>query len=131
MKKDIEIPKVQGVYIAIVNEYNPDYKTTDWNAYIINDKPTDLDMVLIVSQGYSKDKITATFRKKIEVLPKKSYAKIELMQDDLFAINNSFKVSFFQGNKMFDKTYVFPKNSINIKALKPIPLMQVKGVLVK
>ncbi len=131
MKKDIEIPEVKDVYVAIVNEYNPSYKTNDWNAYIINDKPIDLEMVLVVSQGYSKDKITATFRKKIDVLPKKSYAKIELMQENLFAINNSFKVSFFEGNKMFDKTYLFKKSSINTKALQPIPLMQTKGVLVK
>lgn len=131
MKKDIEIPKVEGVYIAVVNEYNPTYKTTDWNAYIINDKPIDLEMVLIVSSGYSNDKTTATFRKKIDILSKKSYAKIELMQEPLFALNNSFKVSFFEGNKMFDKTYLFKKNTINPKALQPIPLMQVKGVLVK
>ena len=48
MKKDIFIPKVEGVYIAIVNEYNDVYKTQDWNAYIINDKDVDLDTVIIV-----------------------------------------------------------------------------------
>lgn len=131
MKKDIEIPKVEGVYIAVVYEYNDIYKTNDWNAYIINDKEVDLDIVLIVSSGYNDDKITSTFRKKLDVLPKKSYAKIELMQEALFALNNSFKVSFFEGNKMFDKTYLFRKNTINLKALQPIPLMEVKGVLVK
>jgi hypothetical protein len=131
MKKDIEIPKVEGVYIAVVYEYNDIYKTNDWNAYIINDKEVDLDIVLIVSSGYNDDKITSTFRKKLDMLPKKSYAKIELMQEALFALNNSFKVSFFEGNKMFDKTYLFRKNTINLKALQPIPLMQAKGVLVK
>jgi hypothetical protein len=131
MKKDIEIPKVEGVYIAVVYEYNDIYKTNDWNAYIINDKEVDLDIVLIVSSGYNDDKITSTFRKKLDMLPKKSYAKIELMQEALFALNNSFKVSFFEGNKMFDKTYLFRKNTINLKALQPIPLMEAKGVLVK
>ena len=47
MKKDIQIPVVENVYVAIVNEYNDIYKTQDWNAYIINDKAVDLDMVLI------------------------------------------------------------------------------------
>ncbi|WP_194766182.1 hypothetical protein [Tamlana sp. I1] len=131
MKEDIIIPKVEGVYIAVVNEYNDVYKTQDWNAYIINDKEVDLDMVLIVTSGYSEDKMTSIFRKKIDVLPKKSYAKIELMQEELFAINNTFKVSFFEGNKMCDKTYLFRKNTINLKALQPLPLMSVKGVLVK
>lgn len=131
MKKDIQIPKVEGVCIAVVNEFNQVYKTQDWNAYIINDKEVDLDMVLIVTNGYNKDKVTATFRKKLDVLPKKSYAKIELMTEELFALNNTFKVSFFEGNKMFDKTFLFRKNTINLKALQPIPLMEAKGVLVK
>ncbi len=131
MKKDITIPEVTDVYVAVVNEYNDIYKTQDWNAYIINDKDVDLDMVIIVTDGYSEKKMTSIFRKKLDVLPKKSYAKIELMQEDLFALNNRFKVSFFEGNTMYDKTYVFRKNTINLKALQNIPLMEAKGVLVK
>ncbi len=131
MKKDIQIPKVESVYITVVNEYNAIYKTQDWNAYIINNKEVDLEMVIIVTSGYSEHKTTSVFRKKIEMLPKKSYAKIELLQEELFALNNTFKVSFFEGNTMFDKTYLFRKNTINLKALRPIPLMDVKGVLMK
>ncbi|TYA60194.1 hypothetical protein [Formosa maritima] len=131
MKKDIKIPKVTDVYIAVVNEYNDIYKTQDWNAYIINDKDVDLEMILIVTSGYNEDKITSTFRKKLEKLPAKSYAKIELMQENLFALNNTFKVSFFEGNIMYDKTFLFRKNTINLNALQPIPLMDVKGVLMK
>ena len=131
MKKDIDIPKVEGVYLAVVNEYNDIYKTQDWNAYIINDKEVDLEMVLIVTSGYSEDKMTSIFRKKLDKLPKKSYAKIELLQEDLFAINNQFKVTFFEGNTMFDKTYTFRKNTINLTALQAVPLMEAKGVLVK
>ncbi|MCR8667399.1 hypothetical protein NO995_06890 [Aestuariibaculum sp. M13] len=131
MKKDIEIPKVEGVYVAVVNEYNDIYKTQDWNAYIINDKDVDLDVVLIVTNGYSDQKITSTFRKKLDKLPAKSYAKIELIQEELFALNNQFKVTFFEGNQMFEKTYLFRKNTINLKALQSVPLMKVKGVVVK
>lgn len=131
MKKDIIIPKVEDVYVAIVHEHNAIYKTDDWNAYIINNKTVDLEMVIIVTSGYSEDKITATFRKQLDKLPAKSFAKIELMQEALFALNNTFKVSFFEGNQMFDKTYLFRKNTVNLKALQPIPLMEVKGVLVK
>jgi len=131
MKKDIFIPKVEGVYIAIVNEYNDVYKTQDWNAYIINDKDVDLDTVIIVTSGYSDSKTTSVFRKKIDKLPKKSYAKIELIQEELFALNNQFKVTFFEGNTMYDKTYTFRKNTINKNALQPVPLMKVRGVVVK
>ena len=131
MKKDIQIPKVENVYIAIVNEYNDIYKTQDWNAYIINNKDVDLEMILIVTSGYSENKTTSVFRKKLDILPQKSYAKIELMQEELFALNNTFKVSFFEGNAMFDKTYLFRKNTINLKALQSVPLMAVKVILVK
>lgn len=131
MKKDIQIPKVEDVYIAVVNEFNDVYNTQDWNVYIINNKDVDLDMVLIVTSGYSENKNTSVFRKKIDTLPKKSYAKIELIQEELFALNNTFKVTFFEGNQMFDKTYLFRKNTINLKALQTVPLMEAKGVLVK
>ena len=131
MKKDIKIPQVNDVYVAVVNEYNDEYKTNNWNAYIINDKDVDLEMILIVSKGYTQDKETSLMRHKLEKLPKKSYAKIELMQEDVLALNNEFKVTFFEDNEMFDKTYLFRKNTIYEKALKPIPLMEAKGVLVK
>ena len=131
MKKDIQIPKVNDVYIAIVKEFNDTHKTEDWNVYIINDKDVDLEIVIIVTKGYNATKITSTFRKRIDILPRKSYAKIEMIQEGLFALNNEFKVSFFVENKMFDKTYLFRKNTINEKALQSIPLIESRGVLVK
>lgn len=131
MQKDIYIPKVTDVYVAVVNEYNDIYKTHDWNAYIINDKDVDLEMVLIVTRGYSETKKTSTMRHKLEKLPAKSYAKIELIQEDILALNNEFKVTFFEDNKMFDRTYLFRKNTINKKALQSISLMEAKGVLVR
>jgi len=64
LKKDITIPEVKDLYVAIVKEYNETYKVYDWNVYIINDKSVDLEMVIIVTKGYSEAKKTATFRKK-------------------------------------------------------------------
>ena len=131
MRKDIEIPNVEDVFVAVVQEQHPEYKTDDWNAYIINNKDVDLETVLIVSNGYSEKKITPIMRHTIKLLPARSYAKIEFMQNDVLELNNEFKVSFFEGNQMLDKTYLFRKNTINTKALQTIPLMQLKGVLVK
>ena len=131
MKKDIQIPEVKDVYIAVVQEEHLEYKTLDWNAYIINNSDADLDTVLIVSQGISEHKMTPPMRHTITKLPARSYAKIEYMQEQVLALNNSFKVTFFEGNQMFDKTYLFRKNTINDRALQVIPLMQLKGVLVK
>lgn len=129
MKKDIHIPEVKDIYIAVVHEYNDSYKVYDWNAYIINDKSVDLEMVIIVTKGYSEDKKTATFRKKIETLPAKSYAKIEMLLEDVLSINNLFNVSFFEDNQLFEKSFEFRKNTINENVLQQIPLMKLKGVL--
>ncbi len=131
MKKDILIPKVEDVFVAVVNEFNKVHRTEDWNAYIINNKDVDLDTVLIVTKGYSADKITPVMRHTIKMLPARSYAKIEYLQEDVLKLNNEFKVTFFEGNSLFDKTYLFRKNTINKKALQALPLMQEKGVLVK
>ncbi len=131
MKKDIQIPEVKDVHVAVVQEEHPEYKTQDWNAYIINNSDKDLETVLIVSQGYTDTKMTPPMRHTITLLPARSYAKIEYLQEKVLALNNEFKITFFEGNQMFDKTYLFRKNTINEKALQVIPLMQLKGVLVK
>ena len=131
MKKDIKIPEVKNVHVAVVQEEHLEYKTQDWSAYIINNSDKDLETVLIVSQGYSDKKVTPPMRHTISKLPARSYAKIEYLQEKVLELNNSFKITFFEGNQMFDKTYLFRKNTINEKALQTIPLMQLKGVLVK
>lgn len=129
MKKDIEIPQVSDVYIAVVKEPVPETDYSEWNVYIINDKHEDLNIVITLSHGYSNTKKTSTLRKKIDHLPKKSYAKFEIIQEDLFELTNEFKVSFFQNNRLFDKTFTFRENSIGDEFLRPIPLHQQKGIL--
>ena len=129
MKKDIHIPKVKDVSIAIVHEYNDTYQSYDWNAYIINEKCVDLEMVIVVTKGYSENKKTAAFRKKIERLPAKSFAKIEMLFEGVLSINNRFDVTFFEDNTLFEKCFEFGKNTVNEKALELIPIMNLKGVL--
>lgn len=129
MKKDNLIPKVKGISLAVVHEYNNTYNSYDWNAYIINERSIDLEMVIIVTKGYSETKKTATFRKKIDVLPAKSFAKIEMLLEDVLSINNRFNVSFFEGNTLYEKSFEFKKNTINEKALQQIPLINLKGIL--
>lgn len=109
MKKDIQIPEVTNVEMAVVYEYNDFYKTDDWNVYLINNKSVDLEMVVIVSQGFSETKTTSLLRKKLEKLPANSFAKIELIQPELFKLNNRFQVTFFEGNTLYEKTFFFLK----------------------
>ena len=131
MKKDIEIPEVEGVFIAAVLEDNKEFQSRDWNAYIINAKPVPLEMILIVSRGYDDKRSTATMRHKIKVLPAKSYAKIEYLQYDFLDLNNEFLVSFFEGNKMFEKTFTLEKHKVKESAVTELPVMKFKGILSK
>ncbi len=129
MKKDIKIPEVEGVYMAITHDYNEIFKTNDWNAYLINDKDQPIEMILIVSHGFDGDIKTSTMRHKLESLPAKSGAKIELMQDAVLKLNNEFKLTFFANNTLYEKTFLFKKNSIKISVLNAIKILDKKGVI--
>jgi len=131
MKKDIKIPEVTNVEMAIVYEYNDIYKTDDWNVYLINNKNVDLEMLVIVSQGFSETKTTSLLRKKINKLPANSFAKIELIQPDLFKLNNRFQVTFFEGNTLYEKTFLFKENTVKEGSLRMIDEIKKRGVLVK
>ncbi|MFA5298292.1 MAG: hypothetical protein WC389_08820 [Lutibacter sp.] len=133
MKTDIQIPEVTEVFMAIVKEYNEIFKCEDWNAYLINNKETAIEMVLIVSKGYDEDQLieTSLIRHKIEILPAKSFAKVELLQEEVLKLSNFFNVTFFEGNVMFDKKYLFEKGTVKEGALRMIPLLNKKGILIK
>ncbi|HEY9169534.1 MAG TPA: hypothetical protein VIN72_08615 [Lutibacter sp.] len=133
MKTDIQIPEVTEVFMAIVKEYNEVFQCDDWNAYLINNKDAAIEMVLIVSKGYDEDQLieTSLLRHKIEKLPPKSYAKVELLHEGVLKLSNFFNVTFFEGNTLFDKKYLFEKGTLKEGALRMIPLLNKKGVLAK
>lgn len=129
MRKDIEIPEVKNVHVAAVYEQHPEYKTMDWNAYIINEQSIPLEIVLIVSSGHSDKQITPPMRHTIKVLPARSFAKIEFLQEKVLKLNNEFAVTFFADGKMYERTFKLDANSVKESALKNIPVMNAKGIL--
>ena len=131
MKKDIIIPEVCGIEMAIVYEYNNIYDTNDWNVYLVNNSDARLEMVVIVSKGYGSKKISSVMRKKIDVLDAQSFAKVEWMQPELFKITNLFQVTFFINNRLYDKTFTFKENTIKEGGLRMIPEIKKRGILAK
>ena len=131
MKKDIKIPQVTGVEIAIVLDKNEQDSSDEWGVYIINRKEVALEMVVIVSQGFSETKKTSLFRRKIDVLPANSFSKFEIMQPELFALDNQFQVTFFENNQLHDKTYIFQEGTIQKGFLKDIDMLNKKGIVIK
>ncbi|MGY5352363.1 hypothetical protein ACXGQW_07350 [Wenyingzhuangia sp. IMCC45533] len=134
MKKDIQIPAVENVFMAVVKEYNEEFQCDDWNIYLVNDKDVDLEMAIIVSKGYDEDQLieTSVMRKTLQKLPAKSFAKVELIQPDLFKLTNFFNTTFFVGNTMYEKKFVFERNTIKEGALRVIKQMGTKeGIVAK
>lgn len=131
MRKDIQIPEVKNVYVAVVQEYNAEFEWNDWNAYLINDRTDAIESIIVVSKGYDEERKTSKMRQSFPKIEGKSFAKIELMQEDVLALNNEFQVTFFADNVLYDKKFLFRKNTINAKALQNVPNMKLRGVMVK
>lgn len=129
MKKDIEIPVAKDVHVAIVREWNDEFLSKDWNAYLINNRADAIEMTIVVSKGFDDDTKTSTMRHGIGVVEAKSFKKIEFLQEEVLALNNEFFVTFFAENKLFEKRFLFPKHSISEKHLTNIPIIDKEGIL--
>ena len=131
MKKDIDIASVENVFLAVTQEYNETFKGNDYYVYLINQKEKDLEMVLLLSQGSDGEVKTSQMRHKIEKLPANSFAKVELMQEEVLGLNNVFKVSFFEENRMFEKNFTLKKGALKEGNLRRIKILDKRGVLIK
>lgn len=131
MKKDIIIPEISDVEMAIVYEYNTIYNTNDWNVYLVNNNSFRLEMMVIVSKGFGDKNISSVMRKKIDVLDAHSFAKVEWIQPDLFKLTNQFQVTFFVKDRLYDKTFTFKENTIKEGALRMIPELKKRGIVSK
>ncbi|MDF0714973.1 hypothetical protein PY092_02335 [Muricauda sp. 334s03] len=129
MKKDIEIPVAKDVHVAVIREWNDEFLSKDWNAYLINNRADAIEMTIVVSKGFDDNKKTSTMRHGIGVVEPKSFKKIEFLQEEVLALNNEFFVTFFAENKLFEKRFLFPKHSISEKHLTNIPIIDKEGVL--
>lgn len=133
MIKDILNPKVEDISIAAVPTANAQTGVDEWYIYLINRKDKAITNVLISSKGYGlidSEKVeTSILRHFIERIEAQSFAKIEPIMPELFAISNQYWVSFYVGNQIFDKKYIFLAGSIHSENYTSIPIMGVKGIL--
>ena len=134
MKKDIVPPKVEGVSMAVVREADEDGEQA-WYVYLINAKDVTLENVLISSTGYGEidgeHRATSEMRHYLESLGPKSWARIELIMEDVFALSNQYWLSFYIGGHIHDKKYIFLAGSIDEEHFTNLPLMNKRGVLIQ
>ncbi|MFT6746569.1 MAG: hypothetical protein ACJAZ2_000910 [Glaciecola sp.] len=134
MKKDITLPKVENVHVAIVKEKN-DKDEFIWNVYLINKQDFTLENVLVSSTGYRTDnkgnkQNSSTLRHFLKDIPAQSSKKIEPIIEDVFALNNEYFVTYFSSTGMAEKQFVFVPDSILEKNFTAIPFMEAKGVMI-
>ena len=131
MKKDIIIPVVKDVHLAVVKEWNADFSSHDWIIYLINNLKEPLESVMIMSRGKHRDgRKTSTFRHAFKVVPAKSSVKVELIMENVFPFMNEFVLTYFLGSTLYDKTFMAPPHSIAESNLGDLPVMDVQGVMI-
>lgn len=135
MKKDIIIPEVENVFMAVVQEWSDEFMEKVWYAYLVNDSDFQLDGVMVVSKAFGtidgEMKKTSLLRHAFAEIPEVSVAKIELIEKSVLALNNEFMITFFIGNTLYDKKFIFKANSINEVNQEEVPILFVDGVIVR
>lgn len=130
MKKDLKIPKVTGVEVAIVKRPDDDQL---WDVYLINRNGFDLKNVLIASRGYGtangEPQKTSSLRHLVETVKSKSTVKIEPIQKDVFHLANEYWVSYYLNDEIYDKKYIFLPDSIQPKHISPIQGFDMEGIV--
>jgi len=133
MKKDLPENIVENVAIAVVLESStPEVK--NWKVYLLNLKDEPISTVLVSSKGYGekdgKQVKTSVLRHSIGTVAAKSYASIELIDEQVLGLTNEYWLSYYIGDRIFDKKFIFVPESIIDTNLSRIPLLNMPGVMI-
>ena len=133
MKKDIHIPKVEGIGVAIVKD--TDKGDEIWNVYLINYKKEPINNVLISSKGYGtvdqKKVNTSTLRHFFDSIERESHQLIEPISQEVFGLSNEYFVTFYIDNIIYDKKFVFVPGAIKAEHFTKVKIIQKDGILIK
>lgn len=132
MKKDIIIPEVKFVTLAVTREMNL-LQGREWKVYLINNNPFPLENMLVASKGYGEkegvEQHTSTLRHFLETVPANGSVLIEPLDEKLFHLTNEYWVSYYIGNQIYDRRFVFVPDSIREENLIFIKELEREGVL--
>jgi hypothetical protein len=133
MKKDILLPVVEGISIAVVLE-SEDPVSRHWNVYLVNHRTEKIENVLVSSKGYGtkdgKEVKTSTLRHSMGSLEGQSFSTIEAIDEQVFGLTNEYWLSFYIGGQLYDKKFIFLPESIIDSNLIRIPLVNKPGVMI-
>jgi hypothetical protein len=133
VRKDIHIPKVEGVSMAVVKE--TDNADAEWGVYLINRKTVELKNIIVASKGYGiindEEIKTSTLRHFHDELEANSFQKIEKIMPDVFGLNNEYMLTFYIDGVIHDRKYIFVPDSVLEDNLIQIPLVERPGILIR
>lgn len=136
MKHDISFDPVEGVSVAVVPEAAAAVSDEQpgWQVYLLNHNPYPLQNVIVSANGYGTqddgEKVrTSTLRYVYEEVPPRTAVPVEPIDPALFHLNNQYWVSYYRGNQIFDKKYIFVPDSIVSANFIHISLLDQTGVL--
>lgn len=133
MKKDIQIPIAENVFLAAVQEFSVEFNEKVWYVYLINDSDFDLDSVMIVSSAFGtldgEMKKTSLLRHAFPAVLAVSAVKVELLENSVLTLNNEFMLTYFIDNKMYDQIIIFKSNTISESSTEEVPIIFVAGVI--
>lgn len=134
MKKDLPENIVEDIAVAVVlMGETPEVK--NWTVYLINLKKEAITNVLITSRGYGekdgKQVKTSLLRHSMGDLAAQSYAGIEAIDPAVFGLTNEYWLSYYIGNTIYDKKFLFLPESIVDANLIKIPLLNKPGIMIK
>lgn len=134
MKKDLPENIVEDVAIAVVlMSETPEIR--NWTVYLLNYKNEPITNVLITSKGYGekegKQVKTSLLRHALGDLAPNSFAGVEAIDPAVFGLTNEYWLSYYLGNTIYDKKFIFLPESIVDDNLIRIPLLNKPGVMIK
>jgi len=133
MKKDIHIPKVEDIGVAIIKDLEQEEEI--WNVYLINYKKEPIKNVLISSKGYGtldKKKVTtSTLRHFFEEIKGRSHVLIEPISEEVFGLSNEYFVTFYVEGVIHDKKFIFVPDAIKKEHFTNVKIIEKDGVLIK
>lgn len=132
MIKDIKLPVVKNVTLAIAREKN-NLLQDEWKVYIINNNDFALENTLVASTGYGErdgeNQKTSTLRHFLQTVPANAVALIEPIDSAVFHLNNEYWLSYYVGTQIYDKRFVFVPDSIHELNLIYIKELNLEGIL--
>ena len=133
MIKDLPENNVKDIAIAVALE-KESAESKVWYVYLINLKKEPIENVLITSKGYGEKNgeqvKTSVLRHMFPIVESGRYKVIEPIDEQTFGLNNEYWLSYYIGDQIYDKKFIFlPESIIDVNFIK-IPVVNKPGVMI-